>query len=231
MGASYPSFTQFGDEAILVRFGRGIDLQVHRQIRQFCTELAQCAIPGVIECVPAYDCASVVFNPDVVRAAVLVSKLETIVRAAAGNIVTPARVVEIPVCYGGNKGPDLAYVANRTGMTEADVIAIHSAPDYTVYMIGFAPGFPYLGGMDTSIAVPRKATPRPTIPAGSVGIAGAQTGVYPLETPGGWQLIGRTPLRLFDPVSNPPTLLRAGDVVRFRAISEDEYHELCGASS
>lgn len=231
VGASYPRFTVFGDEAILVRFGHGIDLRVHRQIQQFCTELAQRAIPGVIECVPAYDCASVVFNPDAVRASALVSKLEAIVRASAESTVTPVRVVEIPVCYGGDQGPDLPYVANCTGMSQADVIAIHTAPEYTVYMIGFAPGFPYLGGMDTSIAVPRKATPRPTIPAGSVGIAGVQTGVYPLATPGGWQLIGRTPLRLFDPVSNPPTLLAAGDVVRFRAISEEEYNELCGATS
>src|SRR5204863_3793292 len=125
------------------------------------------------------------------------------------------RVIEIPVCYGGEFGSDLGFVAKNASLTTQEVIELHSAADYLVHMIGFAPGFPYLGGMSPKIAVPRRSTPRLKIPAGSVGIAGDQTGIYPLETPGGWQLIGRTPLPLFRPEQVPPTLLQAGDVVRF----------------
>ena len=136
------------------------------------------------------------------------------------------RTVEIPVCYGGDYGPDLEFVAQHNSLTEEKVVAIHSAADYLVYMIGFAPGFPYLGGMSEQIAAPRRESPRLQIPAGSVGIAGAQTGVYPIETPGGWQLIGRTPLELFRPTEDPPTRLRAGDIVRFRPITSEEFDRL-----
>src|SRR5699024_9245062 len=134
------------------------------------------------------------------------------------------RTVQIPVLYGGIYGPDLAHVAKINGITEQEVIQIHSAPKYLVYMIGFAPGFPFLGGMDQRIAAPRKDSPRSKIPSGSVGIAGEQTGIYPLETPGGWQIIGRTPLDLFLPASSS-TLLKPGDTLRFVAISHEEYLE------
>jgi inhibitor of KinA len=134
--------------------------------------------------------------------------------------------VDIPVCYGGDYGPDLALVAKFAGITETEVVRLHTDEVYTVYMIGFAPGFPYLGGLDSRIAMPRRATPRVSIPAGSVGIAGAQTGVYPNESPGGWQVIGRTPIQLFDAEKLPPSLLRPGNTVRFHPISEDEYRLL-----
>jgi inhibitor of KinA len=137
-----------------------------------------------------------------------------------------SRTVDIPVCYGGVFGPDLPYVAEQNNMTEEEVIATHMKGDYIVYMIGFAPGFPYIGGMDKKIAAPRRDDPRLTIPAGSVGIAGEQTGVYPIETPGGWQLIGRTPLKLFDPEKETPSLLQAGDRIRFTRINEENYKEM-----
>lgn len=135
----------------------------------------------------------------------------------------PSRTVVIPVCYGGEFGPDLEEVARFHGMTEDEVIAIHAQGRYRVYMIGFAPGFAYLGGLSPEIATPRRATPRTHVPAGSVGIAGNQTGVYPLATPGGWQIIGRTPLALFRPHHEEPSLLRAGDIVQFCPITEEQY--------
>lgn len=135
------------------------------------------------------------------------------------------RTIEIPVCYGGDFGPDLGFVAAHCGLSEEEIIAIHSSGDYLVYMIGFAPGFPYLGGMPERIAAPRHRTPRTVIPRGSVGIAGGQTGVYPIATPGGWQLIGRTPLELFRPESEYPSLLRAGDKVRFKPITREQYRD------
>jgi inhibitor of KinA len=134
--------------------------------------------------------------------------------------------VDIPVCYGGDFGPDLDAVSSHTGLSTEEVVAIHGEPDYLVYMIGFAPGFPYLGGMSERLASPRRESPRAKIPPGSVGIAGSQTGVYPIETPGGWQLIGRTPLRLFRPERDEPSLLRTGDRVRFQAIDRAEYGDL-----
>jgi inhibitor of KinA len=135
-------------------------------------------------------------------------------------------IIEIPICYGGELGPDLAFVANYNGLSIDEVIRIHSSGDYLVYMIGFSPGFPYLGGLSDKIAAPRRATPRLNIPARSVGIAGNQTGIYPIETPGGWQIIGRTPVNLFRPNHKIPSLLRAGDRIKFKAISLEEYLEL-----
>lgn len=132
-------------------------------------------------------------------------------------------MTEIPVCYGGELGPDLPEVAAAHGLSEEEVVEIHASADYLVYMLGFAPGFAYLGGLPKRIATPRRRTPRLSIPAGTVGIAGDQTGVYPIATPGGWQLIGRTPDPLFLPDAMPPALLRAGDIVRFRPISRAEF--------
>ncbi|MDQ1233878.1 inhibitor of KinA [Paenibacillus sp. SORGH_AS306] len=143
------------------------------------------------------------------------------------HVIQPVhKVIDIPVCYGNEYGPDLEYVATYNHLSVEEVIAIHCSCEYLIYAIGFAPGFPYMGGMSTKIATPRKATPRLVIPAGSVGIAGTQTGIYPLATPGGWQLIGRTPLTLFRPNQHPPVLLASGMSIRFRAIDEEEYHYL-----
>jgi inhibitor of KinA len=146
--------------------------------------------------------------------------------ALAPGAVAEAETIEIPVCYGGAFGPDLAVVAAQARLSLEEVIARHAAPNYLVHMIGFAPGFPYLGGLDARLATPRKAAPRPLVPAGSVGIAGGQTGIYSLPTPGGWQLIGRTPLRLFDPARSQPSLLRAGLRLRFVPISKAEFQRL-----
>ncbi|MCL6452966.1 MAG: 5-oxoprolinase subunit PxpB [Alicyclobacillus sp.] len=215
-----------GDAAAVVQFGTEIDLAVHRTIRAFAASLAEDPLPGMIEFVPAFTTLTVFFDP--IRTTF--ADLERILAARWAQMPEassePGRTVEIPVCYGGEFGPDIGEVASHNGISVDEVIQIHTAGEYVVYMIGFAPGFPYLGGMSERIAAPRRANPRLAIPAGTVGIAGMQTGVYPIETPGGWQLIGRTPVRLFRPEENPPSLLQAGDVVRFYPVSREAYARL-----
>ncbi|MCX2740366.1 5-oxoprolinase subunit PxpB [Pontibacter anaerobius] len=219
-----------GDSAVVLQFGEEISLNTHFRIRAVAQALEQRAFQGLLEYVPAYTTLTVYYNPWVLSQqgkldaySEVVRQLEILVEQAEENEPAPARVVELPVMYGGTYGPDLQEVAEHTGLSIEEIIRIHSSGRYQVYMIGFAPGFAYLGGMDERIATPRQANPRASIPAGSVGIAGEQTGVYPISTPGGWQLIGRTPLQLFDPDREVPSLLQAGDEVRFVPISEQEY--------
>jgi len=229
-----------GDSAIIVRLGEQADLQTNTKVRMIANYLEQHPFAGMIEFIPAFTSVTVVYDPVEVfwrenkdpHAGGLLypyDYVERQLRQMLASIeeaaeVTP-RIVEIPVCYGGEFGVDLAYVASLNSLSEDEVIEIHASGEYLVYMLGFAPGFPYLGGMDKRIAAPRKQTPRLAIPAGTVGIAGEQTGVYPIETPGGWQLIGRTPLSLFLPAKQPPTLLEAGNRIRFYPISRREYDQ------
>ncbi|TDF89783.1 5-oxoprolinase subunit PxpB [Paenibacillus piri] len=227
-----------GDSAIVVKLGDRVDLETHAKVRVFSDYLAEHPFDGLVEYIPAFASVTVVYNPmriflsenkephtehirypfDAVE-----EKLKNILASMDTGSVPEPRVVEIPVCYGDEFGVDLEYVAEINGLRTDEVIQIHTSGEYLVYMLGFAPGFPYLGGMDKRIAAPRKQTPRLRIPPGTVGIAGEQTGVYPIETPGGWQLIGRTPISLFLPEKQPPTLLEAGNLVRFYPISRKEY--------
>jgi inhibitor of KinA len=173
------------------------------------------SVPGVTNVHPAYASILIDFDPLAVRHSdVAGAAARLFVQAAAASLPEP-RTVEIPVSYGGEFGPDLEAVAALTGHTPDEVVALHSSAAYLVYFLGFSPGFPYLGGMPESIATPRLDTPRRRVPAGSVAIGGRQTGVYPMSSPGGWRIIGRTPLLLFDPRADPPALLRMGDRVRF----------------
>ena len=219
-----------GDSGVVLQFGEEISLAIHQRILAVAHLLEQQPFRGLVDFVPAFTTLTVYYDPwelsqqgtadaysEVVR------HLEILVEQAAVATVVPERVVEIPVVYGGAFGPDLKEVAEHAGLSMEEVIRIHSRGSYKVYMIGFAPGFPYLGGMDERIATARKSKPRESILAGSVGIAGKQTGVYSISTPGGWQLIGRTPLRLFDPARQEPSLLQAGDKVRFVPITEAEF--------
>ncbi|WP_157566135.1 5-oxoprolinase subunit PxpB [Hymenobacter ginkgonis] len=225
-----------GDAAVLLHFGEGISLATHGAIQAVSAYLARHPFAGLRECVPAFTTLAVYYDPWLVsqaghsppyeRVAELLRQL--LPAALAPTPPAPAEVVEIPVCYGGEFGPDLAVVAQHTGLAPAEVIARHAAPEYLVHMIGFAPGFPYLGGLDEQLATPRRAEPRPVVPAGAVGIAGPQTGIYSLPTPGGWQLIGRTPLRLFNPEAAAPTLLQAGQHLRFVPISAAEFATYSG---
>ena len=232
---TFPQLYPLGDAAVTLELGQAIDPATHRLIQALTQLLEQHPPPGLREYVPAFTTLTVYYDPwelsqnremlPYEQVAGYLQSLLPAAQAAAANYA-PGPLVEIPVCYGGDFGPDLAAVARHAGLSEAAVMHRHSAVEYLVYMLGFAPGFPYLGGLDARLAAPRRAAPRPRVPAGTVGIAGAQTGIYPLPTPGGWQLIGRTPLRLFDAGRTPPSLLQAGDRLRFVPISEAEFSRL-----
>jgi inhibitor of KinA len=192
-------------------------------------------IPGAAEVVPGFTTVTVHYDPIRIHMPedpaltpydVMHRHVSSVVDCLVDDSAIGGNSIDIPVCYGGEFGPDLNQVASHTGLSAAAVIDRHSKAEYRVHLLGFLPGFPYLGGMDPRLATPRRDTPRTAVPAGSVGIGGAQTGVYPLESPGGWQLIGRSPVILFDPQRSPPTLLAPGDLVRFHAIDRAEYDVL-----
>lgn len=211
---------------MVVQFGETIDRETLSRVRNLTDQLAFQPIPGVIETVPAYTTVTLHYDPLRIDLQNLIADLQRLLATQTEASDLKQRLIQIPVCYGGDFGPDLELVARHNLLTVDEVVEIHSSAEYLVYMIGFAPGFPYLGGMSARIATPRRESPRLKTPAGSVGIAGTQTGVYPIETPGGWQLIGRTPINLFQPSFDPPTLLRAGDSVRFQPIARDQFDSL-----
>ena len=222
----FPRFATLSDRALVVHLGDQIDTAMFRAVRSMSRQLEANPPAGMVEVVPAFTTVAVYYDPLCTSEAELTSHINGLESLLDSTAEPPPRVVEIPVCYGGEFGSDLEFVAKHARISTSEVIEVHSAADYLVHMIGFAPGFPYLGGMSSKISTPRRSSPRLKIPVGSVGIAGDQTGIYPLETPGGWQLIGRTPLELFQPNQDPPTLLQAGDVVRFRSISPQQFREL-----
>jgi inhibitor of KinA len=226
-----PRVLPAGDRALVVEYGSTIDRHVNARVRGLAAMLDAAAVPGIIETVPTYRSLTVHYDP--LRLAV--SDLEHILLTAdaglADEAVPARRTVEVPVAYGGEFGPDLGDVAAHHGLSEDDVAAIHAAADYLVFMMGFMPGFPYLGGVSPRIATPRLPTPRAVVPAGSVGIAGHQTGIYPTDSPGGWRLIGRTPLRIFDAALTPPSLFEAGDGVRFVPVSAREFAEIASRTA
>jgi inhibitor of KinA len=230
-----------GEAAVLVSFDTKIDPVVHQAVRAFAACLEQHPFKGMTEYVeaftgvtvfydPAKICGEGLLQPDPEQAysyQAVVRYLQKLLSGIEIAAQDEPRCVRIPVCYGGAYGPDLEAVAEYHGMTAQEVIHLHAGGAYLVYMIGFAPGFPYVGGLPACIATPRRKSPRLAIPKGSVGIAGSQTGVYPLETPGGWQLIGRTPLALFRPEDQEnPSLLRAGDRLEFYEITQQEYEAM-----
>jgi KipI family sensor histidine kinase inhibitor len=219
-------YLSFGDSALLVEFGDTIDLEVNRKVTALSEAILNAQIHGAEELVPTYrslliryDLSKIGYEQLVMQVKDIEGKLKESRLEAAGKIV-------VPVVYGGQYGPDLAHVAQYHGLTEEQVIQIHSGGEYRVYMLGFVAGFPYLGEVADEIATARLETPRLKVPKGSVGIAEKQTGIYPCEAPGGWQIIGRTPLRLFNPQTEPPALLKPGDAVMFKQISEEEYRKI-----
>jgi inhibitor of KinA len=215
-----------GDTALEIRLGEGIAPEVNRRVRAACAALERVAVRGVVEWVPSYTAVTVHYQPHVVRYPELCRAVEAAVVAGENLEVPAGRVVTLPVLYGGEQGPDLKFVADHHGLSVDEVIELHSRPDYLVYMIGFAPGFPYLGGLPERLATPRLEKPRLSVPKGSVGIGGPQTGVYSVDSPGGWRLIGHTPVPLYDPQQERPALLEAGDQVRFRSVGAAEYAEI-----
>lgn len=214
-----------GDAALLLAFEPAIDLRINRRVHAVATDLASRGLPGVLDIVPAYASCAVHFDPlRTDRGALSAAVDEAVSRSAdAGETPAPTSPVEIPVCYGGAFGPDLPIVTAHAGCSEDDVIRLHAGREYRVFMIGFLPGFPYLGPLDDRIVLPRRESPRSRVPAGSVAIAGRQTGIYPVDAPGGWHIIGRTPLTLFDPSSSPPARFAPGDAVRFVPVDERAY--------
>jgi inhibitor of KinA len=201
------------DRSLLLVFDDRISLAAHRDVLRL-TPLLQ-SVRGVTNVHPAYASILIDFDPRSIRHSGVERAAAELFAQAASTPLPEPRTVEIPVVYGGAYGPDLEALAALTGHTPDEVAALHSGAEYLVYFLGFSPGFPYLGGLPESIAAPRLETPRKRVPAGSVAIGGRQTGVYPMASPGGWRIIGRTPLRLFTPNADPPVLLRMGDRVRF----------------
>ncbi|NVO31766.1 5-oxoprolinase subunit PxpB [Hymenobacter lapidiphilus] len=229
-----PRIYPLGEAAVVLEFGAVISEATNATIQAVADYLLAHPFEGLQELVPAFTTLTVFYDPWQVRsagagspyevvAATLRERLAQLPTAAAAAETGP--VIEIPVCYGGEFGPDLEAVAQHCGLSPAEVVARHAGAEYRVHFIGFAPGFPYLGGLPAELAMPRRASPRPQVPAGAVGIAGAQTGIYSLPTPGGWQLIGRTPERLFRPEAADPSLLRAGQRLRFVPITAEQFHQ------
>jgi inhibitor of KinA len=215
-----------GDSALIVEFGERIDPEVNARAIGAAEGIHNAAIPGVRDVVPAYRSVAVYFDPLRTDYDRLLEEVHRYSRHPSTSNASGVPPLRIPVCYGGELGPDLSTVARFGQITEREAIEIHTAATYRVFMLGFVPGFAYMGLVDARIAAPRHSTPRVRVPAGSVGIAGVQTGIYPLETPGGWQVIGRTPVKPFDAARADPFLMKAGDSVRFYAIERDEYDRL-----
>jgi len=220
------NFTPLGDCALVVELAEKIGDDALARVQALVRSLEQDPPHGAVEIVPSFTTVAVFFDPAKIES---LDKLRNelvarIPKRTPREDKAAVREVAIPVCYGGEFGPDLAEVAAHTGLGEAEIIALHHGAVYRVHAVGFAPGFPYLAGLPEKLRTPRRDTPRTGVPAGSVGIGGAQTGIYPIATPGGWQLIGRTPRRLFQPADEAgPALLRIGDRVRFQPISPEEF--------
>lgn len=204
-----------GDRALLIEIGEVIHVLVNRKVRELFLALSRNPIPGIIETVPAYRTLMIVFDPLRLSRVELEHRIREIYEKGDPSTIPEPRKVEVPVVYGGEYGPDLEWVAHYHAITPEEVIRLHSGTIYRVYMIGFLPGFPYMGESPDALITPRRETPRVKVPRGSVAIAQKQTGIYPVSSPGGWQILGRTPLILFDARQRPPTPLQMGDHVKF----------------
>lgn len=214
------------DDSVVIRFKDEISPAVAGEVRLARLAVEKLGLPWVTDLVSSYNELLVIYDNSAVEPFKAMACIMGALSSTGTEVQSKALVTEIPVCYGGEFGPDLGFVAQHTGLGEDELISIHSGRDYLIYMIGFTIGFPYLGGMDARLETPRLLSPRQMVPRGSVGIAGKQTGIYSLDTPGGWQIIGRSPASLVNLERTPPAVLSAGDYVRFIPISEDEYRKL-----
>jgi len=225
-----PHFLLAGDAALVVEFGDEISPEVNRRVHNLAYALEQNSLPGLGEAVPSYRSLLVHYDPLQFSYQEVEASVSEMLQECEEIPLPELRLIEIPTAYGGEFGPDIEFLAGHSGLSVEEVMQLHSSTTYTVYMLGFTPGFPYLGVLPEALAVPRLSAPRKLVPAGSVGIAGSQTGIYPIATPGGWRLIGRTPITLFDPTHSPPTVFRPGDQVRFVPISAGEFKTLMGGA-
>jgi inhibitor of KinA len=228
-----PSYSIFplGDNAILIDFGNELNESINQKLLEIFRKIKNQNMPGVLDVVPAYS--SLTIHYDVMKIFekaggktvfdIITDQVKKIVEDDIEISFEQNRKISIPVCYDQEFGVDLSYLASEKDLSVQDVIQLHTAKSYRVYMIGFLPGFPYMGEVDQRIQIPRKENPRTNVEAGSVGIAGAQTGIYPLQSPGGWQIIGRTPVLLFNKEKTAPVLLQPGDEIKFFSISKHEF--------
>jgi KipI family sensor histidine kinase inhibitor len=217
-------FLNAGDSALVIEFGNEISETINREIKFVTDALDGAKLGGVLDLTPTYRSILVNFDPLVTPASGITDFVTGILKNHTGSReASGGEVIEIPVLYGGEAGPDMDFICEHTKLDRDEVIRRHSCVEYLVYMLGFTPGFAYLGGMPKELATPRLLKPRAVIPAGSVGIAAAQTGIYPVESPGGWQLLGRTPLKVFNYERSEPFLLSAGDYLKFVPVSAEEY--------
>ena len=227
---SDPTIELISDNAVLVNFPAVIDEKINRRILHISMKLSDQIssekVQGILDIIPTYHTLQVLFDALVIDPDKLIAVLGEIVHTEASDADVEKEVVEIPVCYEPPFALDTDEVCAFHDITPEELITKHTAVDYLIYMMGFTPGFPYLGGMDESIAIPRRDEPRLKIEAGSVGIAGPQTGIYPVDSPGGWQIIGRTPVKIFDSASERPFLLKAGQYIRFKPISKEQFDRL-----
>jgi len=220
------NLVSLGDSAITVEFGDEIDPRVNVRVVAFAKTVAHQGWRGIVDVVPTYRSVTVHFDPLQWDSATLTDRLTALPRPGSGETESIGTLHSIPVLYGGEWGPDLDDVAAFAGLHPAQAVSLHASVRYRVYMLGFSPGFPYLGLVSERLAMPRLSTPRSRIPAGSVGIADRQTGIYPTATPGGWRLVGRTPIKLYRKTGPDHFLLRPGDQVQFLPIDRDEFDRL-----
>lgn len=221
----YPE-TQFflmGDRGLLLEFGDEISAEVNEKVRKMALALQAEPLEGIRDVVPTYRSLLVLYNPWIIPLEDLKRRLKQLETGLKEISFPDPKLTKVPVLYGGTFGPDLGKVAEYLQLTAEEVIRLHCSKSYFIYMIGFMPGFPYMGELPDALITPRLKTPRLSVPAGSVAIAQKQTGIYPVESPGGWQILGRTPVKLFDHEKEPPALLRMGDLVQFYPITESEF--------
>jgi inhibitor of KinA len=220
-----PHYRIMGDRSLLVELGDKISPEVNRRVRELSVILGQNPVEGVLETIPAYRSLLIIYDPLITDTRALQHQIENLQEAVEGIQLPEPKTMEIPVAYGGDYGPDLEWVARYHKINPEEVIQLHMGTIYQVYMIGFTPGHPYMAELPEALITPRRQTPRTNVPRGSVAIAKNQTVIYPVESPGGLHILGRTPLELFNPLQIPPTLLEMGDWVRFFPIKEGEFKQ------
>lgn len=215
-----------GDSGLSIVFGQEIDPQINGKVHQLKSIIERAGIEGIVDLIPGYSSLLICYEPLILAYDSLVNRLEELLESLEEIGVNNGRVIKIPVFYGGESGPDIEMVANHNAISIEEVINLHTSSLYRIYMIGFKPGFPYLGGLPKTLSTPRLQNPRMKVKEGSVGIAGNQTGIYPQDSPGGWQIIGHTPLKLVDWLKDELTLFKPGDFIKFYSIDEDQYKKI-----